>query len=168
MGWGGVYLVFTPPSPIIIPTRTTKETLRYLTITWRFNNRFNRLIRFLNYYLSSSLIHGFSSLNSCLFIFVCLSSIVRVCLRGAPHLTSPLPYIHFLPALSLPRDRGFTSFLLGTDSCAIGDWLHFYLVTIPFSPYFETAGISLPLQSQILLLCLVWMKVTSSWFTVSM
>ena len=106
-----MHLVFTPPSPIIIPTRTTKETLRYLTITWRFNNRFNRLIRFLNYYLSSSLIHGFSSLNSRLFIFVCLSSIVRVCLRGAPHLTSPLPFIHLS---------------LHSHSHAIGDSLHFY------------------------------------------
>ena len=142
MGWGGVHLVFTPPSPIIIPTRTTKETLRYLTITWRFNNRFNRLIRFLNYYLSSSLIHGFSSLNSRLFIFVCLSSIVGVCLRGAPHLTSPLPYIHFsLHSHShaigdslhfigdwLLRYWGLTSFLLGIHSSAIGDRLLPYSV----------------------------------------
>jgi len=138
VGWGGVHLVFTPPSPIIIPTRTTKETLYHLTIKWRFN----RLIRFLNYYLSSSLIHGFSSLNSCLFIFVCLSSIVGVCLRGAPHLTSPLPYIHFsLHSHShaigdslhfigdwLLRYRGLTSFLLGMHSFAIGDWLLRYSV----------------------------------------
>ena len=125
-----MYLVFTPPSPIIIPTRTTKETLRYLTITWRFNNRFNRLIRFLNYYLSSSLIHGFSSLNSRLFIFVCLSSIVRVCLRGAPHLTSPLPFIHLslhshshAIGDSLHFYWGLTLALLGTDFIFIGDTL---------------------------------------------
>ena len=131
MGWGGVHLVFTPPSPIIIPTRTTKETLYHLTITWRFN----RLIRFLNYYLSSSLIHGFSSLNSRLFIFVCLSSIVRVCLRGAPHLTSPLPFIHLslhshshAIGDSLHFYWGLTPLLLGTDSSAIGDWLLRYSV----------------------------------------
>ena len=117
-----MHLVFTPPSPIIIPTRTTKETLYHLTIKWRFN----RLIRFLNYYLSSSLIHGFSSLNSRLFIFVCLSSIVRVCLRGAPHLTSPLPFIHLslhshshAIGDSLHFYWGLTLALLGTDFCAI-------------------------------------------------
>lgn len=130
-----MHLVFTPPSPIIIPTRTTKETLRYLTITWRFNNRFNRLIRFLNYYLSSSLIHGFSSLNSRLFIFVCLSSIVRVCLRGAPHLTSPLPFIHLslhshshAIGDSLHFYWGLTFALLGTDFIYIGDTLLRYWV----------------------------------------
>ena len=130
-----MHLVFTPPSPIIIPTRTTKETLRYLTITWRFNNRFNRLIRFLNYYLSSSLIHGFSSLNSRLFIFVCLSSIVRVCLRGAPHLTSPLPFIHLslhshshAIGDSLHFYWGLTLALLGTDFIYIGDTLLRYWV----------------------------------------
>ena len=124
-----MYLVFTPPSPIIIPTRTTKETL-CSSITWRFNNRLNRLIRFLHYYLSSSLIHGFSSLNSCLFIFVCLSTIVRVCLRGAPHLTSPLPFIHLslhshTHAIgdSLHFYWGLTLALLGTDFIFIGDAL---------------------------------------------
>ena len=124
-----MHLVFTPPSPIIITTRTTKETL-CSSITWRFNNRFNRLIRFLNYYLSSSLIHVFSSLDSRLFIFVCLSSIVRVCLRGAPHLTSPLPYIHLslhshshAIGDSLHFYWGLTPTLLGTDFIFIGDAL---------------------------------------------
>ena len=112
-----------------LKTEFLERTLYHLTIKWRFN----RLIRFLNYYISSSLIHGFSSLNSCLFIFVCLSSIVRVCLRGAPHLTSPLPFIHFSlhshsHAIedSLHFYWGLTLALLGTDSYAIGDWLHFY------------------------------------------